>query len=132
MTDIPPPFDALSFQLLVGFIVGLLLGSFVTMLSYRLPRKLPLFKPATSFCPSCHAPLKPRDLVPVASWLASGRTCRYCKTPISARYPLIELATGIVCAIVFGLTGFQPLLALALLMVIAVITITVMRIEKTS
>jgi len=51
----------------MGLVTGLTLSSFVTMLSYRLPRRLSIITPG-SHCPVCKPPLKPRDLVPVVSW----------------------------------------------------------------
>lgn len=130
MTDIPPPFDTLWFRIFIGLIVGLCLGSFITMLSYRLPRKLSLLSPSTSFCPSCKTLLKPRDLVPVFSWVATGGKCRYCKSPISMRYPLIELATGTLCAIAFSVVGFQLSLIAVTGIIIVAVTATTIRIEK--
>lgn len=63
---------------------------------------------ARSACPSCHKTLSVRDLIPVLSWISSGGKCRYCKTPLSPRYPLIELATAGMCILLylhFGLTA---------------------------
>lgn len=130
MTDIPPPFDMLWFRLFIGLLVGLCLGSFITMLSYRLPRKLSLSNPPRSFCPNCKTLLKAKDLVPVLSWVSTDGKCRYCKTSISPRYPLIELATGILSALAFGVIGFQPALALALIIIIAGVTLVTIKIEK--
>lgn len=48
------------------------------------------------------------DLFPVFSWLASGGKCRYCKTALSVRYPLIEISTAIVCLFLYGRFGFSP------------------------
>jgi leader peptidase (prepilin peptidase)/N-methyltransferase len=91
----------------VAALAGLALGSFATALSYRLPRSISMVSKAHSACPACGHDLGARDLVPVFSWLLLKGKCRYCKAPIGARYPLIELATtllciGIYCA--YGLT----------------------------
>ena len=70
-------------------LLGLVLGSFVTMLSWRLPRGL---NPAGthSHCPKCGHDLGLRDLVPLLSWLSSGGRCRHCGAAIGWRYPAIE------------------------------------------
>jgi leader peptidase (prepilin peptidase)/N-methyltransferase len=69
-----------------------------------------------SFCPRCHHQLSAWDNIPVVSWLALGGRCRYCKTPISLQYPLVELLTAIASAIVVARFGasWQALAALAL------------------
>ena len=129
MTDIPPPFDALWFRLLIGLIVGLCLGSFATMLSYRLPRRMSIIKP-DSHCPSCQTPLTALDLIPVASWLMYGGKCSHCRNKIGARYPLIELATGFGGMIAFAMIGFQPLLVVALGGVLALVTALTIQLER--
>jgi leader peptidase (prepilin peptidase)/N-methyltransferase len=129
MSDMPPPFDAAWFRLVIGFIVGLALGSFVTMLSYRLPRKISIVTPP-SHCPSCKTPLKPRDLMPVLSWLLVNGKCRYCGVDIGARYVLIELVTAIASAVAFGIIGFQLSLILVVAGIVAVVTAVTIRIEK--
>src|ERR1700729_1390920 len=95
------PQDELWFRLLAGLLVGLALGSFVTMLSYRAPRNLSIVTPP-SHCPKCRTPLRPRDLMPVLSWLLEGGKCRHCGSPVSARYVLIELVTTACCMFAFG------------------------------
>jgi leader peptidase (prepilin peptidase)/N-methyltransferase len=130
MSDLPPPFDALWFQILIGLLVGLCLGSFITMLSYRLPRKLSLSEPSRSFCPNCKTLLKPHDLVPVLSWVNTGGKCRYCALPVSMRYPLIEIVTGVLCALAFSTIGFQPKLILALIIIVVSETLIIAKIES--
>lgn len=78
---------------LVAVTLGLVFGSFVTAASHRLPLGVGLAAPP-SRCPSCAARLGWRDLVPLLSWLAAGRRCRHCGTPVSPRYPAIEAATA--------------------------------------
>src|SRR5688572_30060610 len=72
--------------------LGLILGSFVTALSYRLPRGQSVTR-GRSQCTGCGKVLAPIDLVPVLSWVLSRGRCRQCGAPISWRYPLTELAT---------------------------------------
>lgn len=78
----------------IAFIFGASVGSFLNVVIYRLPAGLSLLHPP-SRCPKCLHPLRPHDNVPVLGWLWLRGRCRYCKTPISPRYPLIEAATGL-------------------------------------
>ena len=78
--------------LLIG-LFGLLVGSFLNVVIHRLPRAESLMRPA-SRCPSCGAPVKPYDNVPVVSWLLLRGRCRNCGAAISARYPLVEALTA--------------------------------------
>jgi leader peptidase (prepilin peptidase)/N-methyltransferase len=73
---------------------GLLIGSFLNVVVYRVPAGISIARPASA-CPSCSTPIRRRDNVPVVSWLALGGRCRDCRTSISARYPIVELATGL-------------------------------------
>lgn len=79
---------------LLVFVLGASIGSFLNVVIYRIPAGLSLLHPP-SRCPKCLTRLKPYDNVPVLGWLWLRGRCRYCKTRISARYPLIEAVTGI-------------------------------------
>lgn len=72
---------------------GLLAGSFLTVVSHRLPRRESLLYPG-SRCPRCGAAIKPYDNIPVLGWLLLHGRCRACQGRISARYPLVEAACG--------------------------------------
>jgi prepilin signal peptidase PulO-like enzyme (type II secretory pathway) len=100
------------------FIFGLIFGSFVTAFSYRYPRKISNLK-GRSFCDNCKKQIGWRDNIPLLSYLLLGGKCRNCKTKISLRYPIIELATGIG----FLLIGFHilPLILFVLLEMIFII-----------
>ena len=74
--------------------LGLLIGSFLNVVAYRLPRGESLVKPG-SHCTSCGADVKPWDNIPVLSWVMLRGRCRGCGESISARYPLIELITAV-------------------------------------
>lgn len=129
MMDVPPPFDALWFRTLVGLLVGLALGSFVTMLSYRLPRRISILAPG-SHCPACKTPLKPRELVPVMSWVVQRGACRTCGVFTGWRYLLIELMTGFAVMATFILVGFTFFLLLPVILIVAVITALTIRLER--
>lgn len=74
-------------------VFGLLIGSFLNVCVYRLPRGESVVV-GRSHCPSCGHRLGPADLVPVLSFLALGRRCRYCHQPISSRYATVEVLTA--------------------------------------
>ncbi|MDX6681448.1 MAG: leader peptidase (prepilin peptidase) / N-methyltransferase [Solirubrobacteraceae bacterium] len=78
---------------------GLIIGSFLNVVAYRLPRHESLSTPG-SHCPSCDAPIKPYDNVPLLSWMLLRGRCRGCKAAIAPRYPLIEGLTAILFAAV--------------------------------
>ena len=88
------------------FVTGLLFGSFFTLATYRIPRKLDIVK-SRSFCPNCKHKLGFFDCFPILSYVSTIGRCRYCRRPISIRYPLIELATGIAFLIPFLFFGFS-------------------------
>lgn len=73
---------------------GAAIGSFITLVTWRMPlgEKIGMTR---SRCTSCEATLRLPDLIPIFSWLASRGKCRYCKTPVSVRYPLTEFACAI-------------------------------------
>jgi leader peptidase (prepilin peptidase)/N-methyltransferase len=74
-------------------VFGLIIGSFLNVVIWRVPRNESVVRPP-SHCPSCDAPITPRDNVPVVSWLLLRGRCRHCRTRISSGYPLVELATA--------------------------------------
>lgn len=111
--------------LVYTFILGTLIGSFLNVVVYRVPREESLSFPP-SHCPSCNTRLKAYDLVPVVSYLFLGGKCRTCKTAISIRYPLMEVLTGLlflVTVMKFGvsLEALKYLLVIALLLPVALI-----------
>ena len=78
---------------------GLIIGSFLNVVAYRLPRGESLSHPG-SHCPSCDAPVKPYDNIPLLSWLLLRGRCRGCSEPIARRYPLVEALTAALFAAV--------------------------------
>src|SRR3954452_8768817 len=73
-------------------VFGLIIGSFLDVVTWRLPRGESLVKPRSK-CPGCATQLKPYDNVPVVSWLVLRGRCRGCGERISARYPVVEAIT---------------------------------------
>ena len=74
--------------------LGLLVGSFLNVVIHRVPAGLSIVRPASA-CPQCEHEVRPRDNVPVLSWLLLRGRCRDCRTPIPWRYPAVEAATGL-------------------------------------
>jgi len=90
----------LGLMAVLVFVFGTSIGSFLNVVIYRLPAGLSLLHPP-SRCPKCHHRLKPYDNVPVLGWLWLRGRCRYCRTAIAPRYPLVELTTGILFLVTF-------------------------------
>jgi leader peptidase (prepilin peptidase)/N-methyltransferase len=78
-------------------ILGLVVGSFLNVVIYRVPRHESIISPR-SRCTSCDEPIKERDNIPVLSWIMLHGNCRNCGALISVRYPLVELATSFLFA----------------------------------
>ena len=103
-----------GFWIAFALLYGLAIGSFLNVVIYRLPEGRSIVSPGSA-CPGCGTAIAARDNVPLLSWLLLGGRCRHCRVPISARYPAVELATGIVFAAIawrFGASWYTPLYAL--------------------
>jgi leader peptidase (prepilin peptidase)/N-methyltransferase len=92
------------FGTVVALIFGTVVGSFLNVCIYRIPAGKSIISPG-SFCPKCGTSLRPRDLVPLLSFLVQRCRCRYCKAPISWRYFTVELLTGAYFALLWVLKG---------------------------
>jgi leader peptidase (prepilin peptidase)/N-methyltransferase len=93
--------------------LGLIIGSFLNVVAYRLPRGESIVKPR-SRCTTCGNEVRALDNIPLLSWLALRGRCRHCSAQISARYPVVELVTGVVFALVALARGPHPELLLDL------------------
>ena len=91
---------------LITIVFGLIIGSFLNVCIYRLPRSLSLIHPP-SMCPSCQTKIPFYDNVPVASYLWLRGRCRHCGAAFSLRYPLVELVSGLFAVAVFARYGFS-------------------------
>lgn len=87
-----------AFWIILCFFYGLLTGSYLNMLAYRLRRGISLWRPARSFCDSCGKTLGFLELVPVLGWLFLRGRSRCCGARISPVYPLVELGFGLAFA----------------------------------
>jgi leader peptidase (prepilin peptidase)/N-methyltransferase len=113
---------------LIAGLFGALLGSFLNVVAYRLPRGESLVAPG-SRCPACRAPVKPYDNVPVLSWLLLRGRCRACRAPISARYPIVEAATALLCAAVVVAEGADADAWLGLAFVLLLVPVTLIDLD---
>jgi leader peptidase (prepilin peptidase)/N-methyltransferase len=101
---------------LTAGLLGLIAGSFLNVVIHRVPLRESVIFP-TSHCPVCGEPIKPRDNVPLISYVLLRGRCRSCKARISLRYPLVEALTGIL----FAGAAYEFGLSLELLSAIALI-----------
>ncbi len=83
-----------EFVIAASALLGLLIGSFLNVVIWRVPRHESIVKPA-SRCLGCEKLIRPYDNIPVISWLILRGKCRDCKIPISVRYPLVEAGTSL-------------------------------------
>jgi leader peptidase (prepilin peptidase)/N-methyltransferase len=105
--------------------LGAVIGSFLNVVAYRLPRSESLVRPG-SRCPGCQTAIKPYDNLPVVGWLLLRGRCRSCSVPISSRYPIVEaltaaLAVGVVLVSHSTETLVLGLVLLAVLVPVALI-----------
>jgi leader peptidase (prepilin peptidase)/N-methyltransferase len=118
----------MAVAVLAAAVAGLLIGSFLNVVAYRLPRGESLAHPR-SRCPECGTPIAPYDNIPVVSWLLLRGRCRHCGTAISARYPLVEATTAILYALVVVAKDDALEIALGLLLITALVPITLIDLE---
>jgi leader peptidase (prepilin peptidase) / N-methyltransferase len=135
---------------LFAIIFGLMVGSFLNVVIYRLPimmeaewtqqcsELLEIEPPSktvsseakfnlafpNSHCPKCKHEISVLENIPVISWLVQGGKCRHCQAPISSRYPIIEAATAIITALVVQQAGFSWLTIAMLFLAWSLITLT--------
>lgn len=106
--------ETLVYSLLV-FVLGVCIGSFLNVVIYRVPLGKNIIT-SSSECMSCGNKLKFYHNVPIISWLFLRGKCGFCKTKLSAQYPIIELITGILALILFwkiGLVWYMPFVFLS-------------------
>lgn len=95
-----------AFLVSVCALLGLVIGSFLNVVIYRVPRGESVVRPR-SHCPACGEQVRPRDEVPLVSWLLLKRRCRDCGAAISPRYFVVELLTGALFAAIAARFGFS-------------------------
>jgi leader peptidase (prepilin peptidase)/N-methyltransferase len=113
---------------LIIFVIGLIFGSFANVCIYRLPKGKSIIFPG-SFCPNCNKSIKWYDNIPLISYLILKGKCRYCKKPISFRYFIVELVTGILFTIVYKKFGISPSFFIYNLLILSLIIISFIDID---
>ncbi|HEX8714731.1 MAG TPA: prepilin peptidase [Solirubrobacteraceae bacterium] len=108
--------------------LGAIFGSFLNVVAYRLPRHESLVAPP-SHCPSCNAPVKPYDNIPIVSFLLLRGHCRSCGASISPRYPLVEALTAALCAGAVIVHGSAIGIALSIALILIVIPAALIDVE---
>jgi leader peptidase (prepilin peptidase)/N-methyltransferase len=109
-------------------LLGAIVGSFLNVVAYRLPRGESLSHPP-SRCPNCGQPVKPYDNVPVLSWLLLRGRCRHCQEPISPRYPIVEAGTALLCALVVIVKGADEEAIIGIVLVLLLVPITLIDLD---
>ena len=109
-------------------VIGAIFGSFLNVVTYRLPRHESLVTPA-SHCPNCGTPVKPYDNIPMLSWLLLRGHCRSCGEPISPRYPLVEALTAALCVGAVLVHDTPPAIALSLVLILLIVPAALIDLE---
>lgn len=98
--------QAENFLYIIVFLYGIIIGSFLNVLIYRIPKKENIAT-ERSHCMACGHKLQWYDLVPLVSYMVLRGKCRYCKHRISAQYPLVEGLNGLGYVLIFMVKGFS-------------------------
>jgi len=96
--------DIVLFMQIAVFFFGLIVGSFLNVCIFRLPREKSIVHPGSA-CTECNEPIRWYDNIPLVSFVILRGKCRGCASPISWRYPIVELTTGLICAALFYIFG---------------------------
>jgi leader peptidase (prepilin peptidase)/N-methyltransferase len=112
---------------IIAFVFGTVVGSFLNVCIYRLPRGYSIVRPS-SRCPACQSPIKAYDNIPLISFILLRGRCRHCGARISLRYPLVEFLNGLLYAVVLwrygpSAAGFFFMLYMSALIVITFVDI---------
>ena len=113
-----------SLLFLVG-LFGLMIGSFLNVVIYRVPKGESIAFPA-SHCQSCQTPLKWYHNIPLFSWLFLRGKCAFCQAPIAKQYPIVELITGMLFVLLFqklGMVWYFPFVAMSFTALFALVMI---------
>jgi leader peptidase (prepilin peptidase)/N-methyltransferase len=113
------------FSSIMVFLFGLVIGSFLNVVIFRIPKGKSISFPA-SHCQSCHTPLKWYHNIPLLSWIFLGGKCAFCKEKISKQYPIVELTNAIIYLLLFfklGLVWYMPFVAITFSALLALVMI---------
>ena len=110
---------------IVVFIFGAMIGSFLNVVIYRIPKGESIVFPASK-CQSCQTPLKWYHNIPIFSWLFLGGKCAFCKAPIAKQYPMVEFLTGVIFVALYfklGMVWYLPFVAASFAALFALVMI---------
>ncbi len=115
---------------IIVFLIGSIVGSFLNVCIYRIPKELSIIFPS-SRCPSCNNPVRPLDNIPILSYLLLKGRCRFCREKISIRYPIVESLNAILYVVVFWKFGayFSWVLLIYFIFLSSLIVITFIDLE---
>jgi leader peptidase (prepilin peptidase)/N-methyltransferase len=111
-----------------GALFGLIVGSFINVVAYRLPRHESLVSPG-SRCPSCGTAIKPYDNIPVLGWLLLLGRCRGCKATIPARYPIVEALSAVLAVAVLLVKSSSYDIVLGLVLVAVLVPVSLIDLD---
>ena len=109
----------------IVFIFGAMIGSFLNVVIYRIPKNESIVFPSSK-CQSCQTSLKWYHNIPIFSWVFLGGKCAFCKEKISAQYPIVEFLTGIIFVALYfklGLVWYLPFVAASFASLLALVMI---------
>lgn len=115
-------------MLILIFILGLIMGSFLNVCIYRIPKNKSLFWPR-SFCPRCESPISFYDNIPILSYIMLQGKCRKCNQAIPIRYPIVEFLSGTITVLTYLKFNLSSELAFYLLLSYALIVIAFIDID---
>jgi leader peptidase (prepilin peptidase) / N-methyltransferase len=105
-----------------GFIFGAIIGSFLNVCIYRIPRNISLIDPARSFCAHCRRSIPWHQNIPIISWLLLRGRCANCHAPISGRYLIVEALTATLFAVAASLVPIPTLFSVWVILSILIVT----------
>lgn len=114
---------AYYYLLVVSFILGAIIGSFLNVCIYRIPAGLSIVTPR-SHCPHCNTSIRWYHNIPIMSWLLLKGRCAYCGSEVPIRYFLVEALTGGLFALFFFRFAIHPVTPVVLLLIAALVVIT--------
>ena len=110
-----------DFLIATGFFFGALIGSFLNVCIYRIPRGISVANPARSYCPNCKHPIPWTENIPILSWFLLGRRCAHCHERISPRYVIVETVTAMLFATAAFLVPLPTLLSVLVFISILIV-----------
>jgi leader peptidase (prepilin peptidase) / N-methyltransferase len=122
MTSSLSPASGSCWLVAVAFVFGAIIGSFLNVCIYRIPRRISLIRPARSFCPSCRGQIPWYLNVPIVSWLVLRGRCVNCGASIDPRYLIVEILTATLFAVAAWIVSVPTLFSVWVILAILVIT----------